>query len=400
MADRNMEMITASQLSSLLPDTLPALCFFQRPSTSPIGNLFVVGDIGLSGQVATAATSRGFSTLFQEIAPLLQSGQIVFGNLEFPFVESPSKRLFAAQASGALSLKESGFTLLHLANNHIYDHGPEEMRFTLEKISAVGLMPLGAGNNVESASQLVRTDIGNLRVGWLGCGRTLQPQDRNGPNYWEFAEDALTIAIQQAKPLVDILIVSIHIGHMYLDYPRPEYKRIAEKLMETGANLVLMHHAHVLQGVQVTSQNKICCYNLGNFLLDWREGNVTVPIAIQEQNEGAVFAFELDSLGIASATAIPTFIAENCQVQWAVGQRGQQILDRLARISLNLDGDFNNLYEQQRAERNIPGILQVLKFHALKGNWKLVADALKNFRIEHARMLLRWVLSRLSGKQS
>ena len=191
---------------------------------------------------------------------------------------------------------------------------------------------------------------------------------------------------------MDVLIVSIHIGLMYMDYPRPEHKVMAERLMGNGADLVLMHHAHVLQGVQITSERRICCYNLGNFLFDWKEGNVQTPVMLREQNEGAVFVFDLDQKGVSAATAFPTWIDDDCRVRWATGERGLHILNRLARISLDLQGNFEVAFESQRATRNTGPILQVLAFHARHGNWRFLSDSLRRARWEHVKMLLRWMV--------
>jgi len=68
--------------------------------------------------------------------------------------------------------------------------------------------------------------------------------------------------------------------------------------MANGAHLILMHHAHVLQGVQLTSDGRMCCYNLGNFMYDWEEGNVIVPVVVQEQNQSAI------SFSISTAKAL------------------------------------------------------------------------------------------------
>src|SRR5207244_1416927 len=114
--------------------------------------------------------------------------------------------------------------------------------------------------------------------------------------------------------------------------PRPQHKVMAERLMSSGADLILMHHAHVMQGIQVTSQRRICCYNLGNFLYDWEEGDVQTPVMLREQNEGAVFCFELDKNGVAAAAVLPTWIDDECRVHWATAERGYEILNRLARI--------------------------------------------------------------------
>jgi poly-gamma-glutamate synthesis protein (capsule biosynthesis protein) len=303
--------------------------------------------------------------------------------------------MFAGDPEAAHSLRQAGFNLIHLANNHVGEHGVKGLDSTMQIVKAAGIATLGVGTDSASAKGLVRTDVNGLRIGWLGCGRTLLPQREPGPRYWEFDETELLAAVRQARAEVDVLIVSIHIGLMYLDYPRPEHKLMAERLMSAGADLILMHHAHVLQGVQVTPDGSVCCFNLGNFLLDWREGNVEIPVAVKEQNEGAVFFFELDARGVATAAALPTYIDEECRVHWALNERGHNILSRLERISRDLEGDFSAAFERQRAERNTGGILRVLAFHAVRGNWRYVCGQLAHLRLEHLRMLRRWALSRL-----
>jgi hypothetical protein len=181
---------------------------------------------------------------------------------------------------------------------------------------------------------------------------------------------------------------------MYLDYPRPEHKIMAEGLMAKGVDLILMHHAHVLQGVQIVPPNRICCYNLGNFVFDPTEGNVYTPVMSEQQIHGAVFLFDIDKRGLAFAAAIPTWIDESCRVHWASGERGRNILDRLHRISLDLQGDFKAAFERQRSQRNTGAILKVLSFHAQHGNWRFLLTALRRVRLEHVKMFFRWLASK------
>jgi hypothetical protein len=112
---------------------------------------------------------------------------------------------------------------------------------------------------------------------------------------------------------------------------------------------------------------------------------------VREQNEGAVFLFELDQRGVAAAAALPTWIEESCHVRWAISERGCQILHRLARISRDLEEDFALAFERQHAWRNTEVILKVLAFHARRGNWRFVIDWLWQARWEHLKMLLRWL---------
>jgi len=356
--------------------------------------LCAVGDIGLSGRAEKTAQREGSDSLLAEVTETFKAVDIVFGNLECPFAGdiAPGKN-FAASMTGAETLRRAGFNILHLANNHVSEYGQAGLTTTLNRVREAGITPLGAGDDLVAAKQLVHTNIRGVRIGWLGCGRTLLPQDEMGPRYWEFDEEELHGAVSRLRSQVDVLLVSIHIGLMYIDYPRPDHKHMAERLMEAGADLILMHHAHVLQGVQITSDGRVCCYNLGNFLYDWEEGDVQTPMVLREQNEGAIFVFELDRAGLASVTTIPTWIDAGCRVRWARGRRGEEILRRLTRISRDLEGDFAAAFERQRAERNTGPTLQVLAFHLKRGDWRYILESLRRTRLEHFKMLGRWILS-------
>jgi gamma-polyglutamate biosynthesis protein CapA len=390
---KEMTIVGARTITSDLPDDLAALLLISPvPSEGPTLRLCAVGDIGLSGRVSATGSLLGYDTIFKEIAPFLRMANMSFGNLESPLSgEIAPNQLFSAPLIGAPILRNSGFTLISLANNHVYDYGRAGFVATVNAIRKAGLLPLGVGDNPAAAQALIRTDMNGLRVGWLACGRTLVPQMSTGPNYWEYNEQELLNAVERNRGDVDLLIVSIHIGLMYMDYPRPDHKAMAEKLLATGANLILMHHAHVLQGVQTTLQRRLCCYNLGNLVFDWTEGNVKTPVMVREQNEGAVFHFVLDRNGVANASAIPIWIDDKCVVHWASGLRGVEILNRLARISIELKGDFVSNFKQQRAERNMTGIFKVMWFHALHGNWSFVLESMKKIRLEHLEMMLRWL---------
>ena len=385
-------IVEGKTISEHVPKGLPALQIFRRKPAGSFVRLCAVGDIGLSGRPALTAKKRGSGTLFAEIAPVLGAADISFGNLETPLASDIAPgNIFAAPVTGAATLQNAGFNILHLANNHVGDYGQAGLIATLGAVREAGILPLGAGDNSAAAQQMIRTDIDSLRIGWLGCGRTLLTQEETGPRYWEFNEKELLDAIARSRSHVDVLIVSIHIGLMYLDYPRPRHKLMAERLMGSGADLVLMHHAHVLQSVQITSEGRLCCYNLGNFLYDWSEGDVQTPVMLREQNEGAVFVFDLDQEGISAAVAFPTWIDDDCRVRWAVGERGCRILRRLVRISRDLEGDFVLAFERQRAQRNTATILKVLAFHVRRRNWRYVIDQLRHTRPEHFKMLARWL---------
>jgi hypothetical protein len=389
------EIIPAKKILSALPTDLKALRFWYRESILPKIRVCAVGDVGLSGRVGILAQKTGYDVLFHDIIPMFKKSDIVFGNLETPLLNTYNgKQLFASSMQVAPALVKTGFTLVNLANNHIYDFGGEGLQSTMDACRDSKMQILGAGKTVEEAKLPIFIDTNGVRVGWLGCGRTLTKQENEGPHYWELNESQLLTSISELRPQVDVLIVSLHLGLMYLDYPHPGHKALAERLQRAGADLVLMHHAHVLQGIQVTEQGRTICYNLGNFIFDWQEGNIKKTIVIREQNDSAIFVFDMDKDGVDQAIAIPTYLDEDLSIRWAIGTRGDEILDRLQRISEDIRGDYTMQFEQQRAERSGPHIIAVVIYNLNKGNWSYFFDQFTRVRFEHLKMFFRFVLNR------
>ncbi|PYP79693.1 MAG: hypothetical protein DMD25_04725 [Gemmatimonadetes bacterium] len=393
-AGTGFRIVPARALLPELPADLSAILFHERAPVGHTVRVCAVGDSGLSGQVGRTASELGYGALLREVAPLLQSAAAAFANLEGTLIERPRDALFAAPPAAAEALRQAGVTIVHLANNHVYDFGPTGLASTLAAAAGANLVALGAGDDAAASRRLVRTECRGVRVGWLGCGRTLLPQD-TGARFWEFDEQELLSAIRKARPSVDVLIASVHIGFMYLDYPHPDHRAMAQRCAAAGADIVLMHHPHVLQGIETTPDGKIVCYSLGNFLFDWKEGLITNQVMVQEQNEGAVFVFDLDRSGVARAAAVPTRSDEACRVRWAGGERGDAILDRLQRISRPLGGNYAPAFWRQRSERNTKHVLRMLRFYIVHGEWGSVWRMFTKVRRHHLRMLAHWALASL-----
>ena len=113
---------------------------------------------------------------------------------------------------------------------------------------------------------------------------------------------------------------------------------------------------------------------------------------VQEQNEGAVFVFDLDRSGVVRAAAVPTYTDERCRVRWATGARGRAIEERLLRLSRDLLGNYSPAFWRQRAERNTKHVLRMLRFYIAHGDWRSVWRMFSKVRGQHLRMLARWVL--------
>ncbi len=388
----------AHPLSPTLPPELEALVICHRASRGPTIRVWAGGDLGFSGKLAPHASLESSGPL-ETLAPTLREGDLAFANLETPLVpDRLPGDLFSAPPDAASRLAAAGFDLLHLANNHIRDFGGAGLAATRECLEAAGLRGLGAGSDEKTAKAPVILELQGLKMAWLGCGRTLQTQPAPGPVFWEYQPEELLEAVRETAPKVDGLAVSIHLGYMFVDYPHPDHRKLALDLAEAGAALVLCHHAHVLQGVEVTASGTVICHNLGNLLFDWTEGEVPSRQPVEPQRSGALFGFDLDTDGVAQAFALPIRVDDGLHLQWAEGTAGRRILDRLERISHFSDGSFEKKFWRQRAQRNTGQTLETLGRKLAQGNLGVLFEGARRFRPHHVGMLWRWAGGRWSRR--
>ena len=383
-----MRIVAARDWVSGAPRDLDALLICERAASGDLKRLCVAGDIGPPGSHFSEET-------FREVAPVLLAADLSFANLENPIVEDfDQEMLFAAPANAAPFLAEAGFRLLNLANNHILGYGTAALADTRGALAAAGLGVLGAGPDPAAARQLVVTDLGGLRLGWLGCARTLQPQEPEGEGFWEYDPGELSAAIHRARERVDVLAVSIHMGYMYLDYPHPDQRREALAFVEAGADLVLMHHAHVLQGIEVVPGGLVC-YNLGNFLFDWTVGGIVVEKMREEQRTGAVFVFDLDRRGVCRAAALPIRVDDGWIVRWASGESGRAILARLQQISDGWGTAAATRFHRQMADRLTGHTARTAYRELRRGGLAVIPELVRRIRGHHLRMVAGWPVQKL-----
>jgi len=209
------ETVQAKSLIDESPDELPALCYYRRTAVGHTVRMVAAGDIGLCGRAHKTGESLGFQAIFRELTPVISSADIAFANLEGPIV-LPGGTLsqFAGNPEGIHAVADAGFTVLSLANNHIADSGPPGIIDTLNQVATHKMLSVGAGIDYPDSMRLVRANTRGISIGWLATARTGKRQVTNTPCFWELDEAKLVHAIQQFRPHVDVLIVSLHMGTM------------------------------------------------------------------------------------------------------------------------------------------------------------------------------------------
>lgn len=231
-----------------------------------------VGDIMLAGSGEQTYRKLGYDYPFDATRELLKKGNIVIGNLESPIassgVEFTEKRFrFKAAVKAASALKNAGFTHLSLANNHMLDFGADGLSQTIEALDSNRIVHSGAGPDLSASRRAGVTDVNGLRVAFLSYSLTYPEEFFAGegragttPGYAPlFSGD-----IAQAKKSADCVIVAFHWGGEGVRKPKPYQVVAARKAVDAGADIVIGHHPHVLQGVEHYGKG-IIFYSLGNF---------------------------------------------------------------------------------------------------------------------------------------
>ncbi len=251
----------------------------QNQEIKPIV-LMAVGDIMLDRAVKYMIDKYGqgdFNFVFENIKDELSKADILFGNLEGP-ISSRGLRVgsiysFRFSPTSTLALKNIGFDVVSIANNHMLDYQAVALQDTMVNLQKAGIDYVGAGNNETEAFSLKVKEIQGTKIGFLAF-------ENLGPVSWKAGIDKTGMAwigwddfnkikeiIIQSKKQVDILAVSLHAGVEYQGLPDDFQKAFDKMVIDAGADLVLGHHPHVIEPLEKYSNGWIV-YSLGNFIFD------------------------------------------------------------------------------------------------------------------------------------
>jgi len=240
-----------------------------------------------------------FSPIYTEIRDLVRSADLAFINQEtvmageeFGYSGYP---LFNTPQSLAQTLVDTGFSIINQANNHSMDMGRAGLYATLDLWETIdGVTVLGTRKSGASYSLITRN---NITLGFLSYTYGLNgiPLPRGEPNLVSVINRTrMAEELKELRPLCDFLIVSMHWGEEYLMEPDSYQTGLARFLAEHNVDLIIGHHPHVLQKVELLprpdGKQTLCFYSLGNFASNQREkervlgGMMAVTFVKEEDN--------------------------------------------------------------------------------------------------------------------
>ncbi len=322
------------------PSTAPS----ATTTTLPPLTLAAGGDVLGDRQVGVYIDKHGGAAPLAKVAHLLSDAHVAFVNLESPLSDKGARKTskdvtFRGRVALVEGLASAGIDVVSLANNHALDWGAPALLDTIDRLTAAGVAHSGAGADLAAARApaLLVTPAGKVAV---LAYTSILPEgfaagaDRAGVNPARPDQDRLLADVKAAAEAADWVVVSLHWGVEYEGYANGSQRELAHAIVDAGADLIIGHHPHVLQGFELY-RDKLIAYSLGDFVFD-HYSRVT--------GEAVILRMEIAQSGPPSFTLVPVYLADPYGIPAVVtGAEADAILDRVAgfseRLGLQLERD-------------------------------------------------------------
>lgn len=321
---------------SFLSRHLILLCLIAPAATAAYADgvvITAVGDIMLAGSGSRTLAQQGLDHAFGGTVGELRKGDILVGNLEAPIttagVEFSGKKFrFRTRPETAEILSRIGFSVLTLANNHIMDFGAGGLSDTLRYLDRAGIRHAGAGTTLSEARREALVQVKGKRVAFLAYSLTY-PEEffarRDRPGTAPGLDASIREDVGRMRPAADYVVVSVHWGAEGKGFPKAYQQRVARVAIDAGADLVLGHHPHVLQGVE-RYRGRTIFYSLGNFTFGSRSVVADRSMIARITLNGVDQRADIVPINVLNSEVRfrPTVLA---------GGRAQEVIQRINRLS-------------------------------------------------------------------
>ncbi len=307
-------------------------------------SLSFVGDVSLADNwyIAPQYDKRGGinGILSDDILKIMKDSDFMVANSEFTVSNRGSALkgktyTFRAKPERLKIYEEMGVDLVSLANNHVYDYGETAFLDMLEAFEKYEIPHVGAGRNLEEAEKAYIIKIGSFNFAFVAATRAEKNiftagATKDSPGVFRCYDPSEMIRVikeLRKDESIDYIIPMIHFGRENSHDLEKEQVSSAHAYIDAGADMIIGHHAHTLQGVEIYKDKPII-YNLGNFLFN------------EAEVETAIFRFTIDENGNHKYEIIPALQA-NEKTSLLSGSRKQKVINDINSWSINakLDKD-------------------------------------------------------------
>jgi poly-gamma-glutamate capsule biosynthesis protein CapA/YwtB (metallophosphatase superfamily) len=342
--DNAENTVQNTQAANTTPQTVDSPPAFNEEPSEPEVRFMAIGDIMLGrGVGARLRKAGGYHKAFEKVSFYLNMGDVVFANLETPLTASSHgldknrKIVLKAEPESVVALTSAGINLVSLANNHIMDYYEKGLMDTIELLDLNNIAYAGAGEDIDEARNPAIIEKNGLKIGLLAYTDMAELVFAGNP-YLSFAAgneksgvaprkyEIVMEDVSKAREQVDLLAVSLHWGIEESFKIAPEQVEFARNLIDNGVDLILGHHPHQFQGIEMY-KGKPIIYSMGNILFDQND---------PENMESFIVDMRYEGNELKEFTAIPVRILEKSYVEIQEGEDAVNILERQAELCRKL----------------------------------------------------------------
>ena len=353
-----------------------------------ISSLIAVGDIALGDGVEKVVAECGVSHVLSPVRELFAGADLRVGNLESVLTSEqrravPTGAVLKASPAAVEVLCEAKFDAVTVANNHCLDYGVKGLRESLDILQCRGIGVCGDPAIDPNLPRAARMSVKGLKVTMLAICDEYPARLASGP----LQDDDSTIAsIREFKEQSDVVILQVHWGYEFVLYPLFSHRERARRFADAGADLVLIHHAHVPMGIEIWN-DRVIAYGLGNFVFDvnayQRDGHPFTDRTV-------LLKIFIGHQGVARVQAVPVGIRQDGSVHPLEGKERMQMLGCLRRISERIaDDNWLKRVERDRILRESIEFLTHFREQGACGNSGVLQDRAWFLRSPRQRALVR-----------
>lgn len=283
---KHTDAITTKMLNSVFKISfLYLICFLWSSSTNAqeISFLFMGDIMGHGPQIKSAWQENKkqyeYSEVFNPLEDIISSVDFAIGNLEVTLAGKPFKGYpqFSSPDELAVACKNSGMDVLVTANNHSCDRKNKGIVRTLDVLDSLKILHTGTFKDVKNREKnnlLVLSKEG-IKVGLLNYTYGTNGLPFSDPVYVNLVDSVLIKkdVINAKNKDLDKLVVFVHWGYEYKDFPNSYQKKYNRFFQDLGVDVVIGSHPHVIQPMVYSKENKhefLTVFSLGNFVSNQR----------------------------------------------------------------------------------------------------------------------------------
>jgi poly-gamma-glutamate capsule biosynthesis protein CapA/YwtB (metallophosphatase superfamily) len=280
------------------------------------------GDVNLGRAVGQELLKGNTNYPFRYVRDSLAKAEIVFVNLESQLTQQGGETqhpkynvIFCGPPVGASSLKGANVSVVSTANNHAYDYGRRALQETILNLDSAGIISVGTSiDSVETCAPVIMQRSG-IRIGFLAYTQFMNFKGNWIGHVSLFDEHRVARDIASLRSKVDFVLVSYHGGNEYVDRPPASVKRDFRIIADAGADVVLGHHPHYVQGIEWYKKT-LLLYSLGNFVfyqpqLEWTQMGLGVELGLSRRDSTVVI--DRAQLMPIRAGLQPTFVLSSAE---------------------------------------------------------------------------------------